>query len=339
MSIGHLSETNADPDPVDHLIVGASPLINSLRGEIRHLAERRFCSLLVTGETGVGKDLVARALAGYRPKLYKHLEVFNCPAIPVDHLESELFGTTKGAYPGALDRQGIAERSAGGLLFFDEIGAMRLDHQAKILRLLESGEGRRLGSARTYSVAGSTISATNENLVTLCEDKRFRWDLYYRLVQDGTIHVPPLRERREDIPLLLSRLIPEDAKRFSGEGILTLMDYDWPGNVRELRAVARTTSRLCPDGDLMGWHVRQAIQRIREPMAGARPVHIPNETEINSKVVRERAAIVFSLSRYHGRLAPVARDLGVSVRTVQRRIQGYGLCRTNFLRLRDASTE
>jgi transcriptional regulator with GAF, ATPase, and Fis domain len=275
---------------VERLILGRSQAIRDLRNEIASLARLRVECLLVRGETGSGKDLVPRALhlaSRHLGQRSGRLVVFNCPAVPGDHLESELFGTVRGAYTGAVDRPGACEQACGGTLVFDEVGAMAPAHQAKILRLLENREGRRLGGVDTYPVDAVFAASTNEDLVTAVAAGRLREDLYYRLAQDAVLRVPPLRERREDVPLLAQAILGEMGKGELGKcetgkgetvkceigqfvltpgAIALLEDQPWPGNVRELRAVVRTAGRLARDGDgpaaLHAEHVGEALERV-----------------------------------------------------------------------------
>jgi len=247
------------------VLLGSSEPIRRLCSEIETLAHGRLHSVLVVGETGTGKDLVPRALAACSSNLSDHVEAFNCPAVPVDHLESELFGTTRGAFPGALDRAGAAERAAGGMLFLDEIAAMPTMHQGKILRLLESGEGRRLGSSRSYRTDAVVVAATNEDLRAAVAARAFREDLYYRLAQDAVLLVPPLRERTEDIPLLAEIFLAEvdSGARLKSSAVAEFARETWPGNVRQLRAVVRSAARLAGYGHgVAGCHVREALDRI-----------------------------------------------------------------------------
>jgi len=246
------------------VILGVSPAITSLRREIVELGQARVRSVLVTGETGVGKELVPAALLVCSPHLKGRLEVFNCPAVPADHLESELFGTTRGAYPGAIERPGAVERAAGGLLVLDEIASMPLAHQAKLLRLLESGEGRRLGGTSRYRLEVAFAAATHVDLDRAIESGAFREDLYYRLVQDAVLRVAPLRERLEDVPVLARHFLAA----FPGPPVATppaierLQSHAWPGNVRELRAVLRAAVRIGGGRDLGVAAVDTALCRI-----------------------------------------------------------------------------
>jgi transcriptional regulator with GAF, ATPase, and Fis domain len=259
----------ADRAALEQIIVGVSAPIEALRDQIRALTRWPLRSVLVIGETGSGKELVPRALLACSPHTQGRLEVFNCPAIAQDHLESELLGTTRGAFPGAVERAGAAERADGGVLFLDEVGAMPLHHQAKVLRLLESGEGRRLGASRDYRVKVSVVAATHDDLAAAVRGGRFRQDLYYRLVQDAVLRVPPLRERREDIPLLARHLLRDlpGTRRLAREADRPLLEHAWPGNVRELRAVLSGAARLAGAPLLRAEHVRAALERIATPLA------------------------------------------------------------------------
>ncbi len=245
---------------IGRIILGGSAAIGQLKDEIASLASRPLHSLLIVGETGVGKELVPAGLRACAPERWSHVEVFNCPAVPADHLESELFGTARGAYPGAVDRPGAFERAAGGLLFLDEIATMSRYHQPKILRMLESGEGRRLGAPRGYRVTAPIVAATREDPVRCLERGELREDLYYRLVQDGMLRVPPLRERPEDIPILAAAFLGDvPGVAIQPAALSILAEHPWPGNVRELRAVVRAASRYAADGQLGADAVERAL--------------------------------------------------------------------------------
>ena len=248
------------------ILLGRAPVMRELRRQLRELARAPFRSALVLGETGVGKELVPRFLLAASPALAR-LEVFNCPAVPQDHLESELFGTSRGAYPGAVDRPGLAERADGGLLFLDEIGSAPPAHQAKLLRFLESGEARRLGATRGYRVRASILAAAQEDLCAAVAGGRFREDLYYRLVQDAVLRVPPLRERLEDVPLLARAFLAElpGAPGLADAAALRLCDHAWPGNVRELRAVVAGAARLRRGPELSAGEIEASIGRVAAP--------------------------------------------------------------------------
>lgn len=252
--------STVDVVAIGRIILGESAAIKRLKDEIASLAARPLRSLLVVGETGAGKELVPEALRACVPGRWSHIEVFNCPAVPLDHLESELFGTARGAYPGAVDRPGALERAAGGLLFLDEIVAMAPHHQPKILRMLESGEGRRLGAPRRYRVSAPIVAATREDPVACVKCGDLREDLYYRLVQDGVLRVPPLRERPEDVPTLAAAFLGDvPGAAIHPDALSILVEHRWPGNVRELRAVVRAASRFAVGGPLGAYAVKRAL--------------------------------------------------------------------------------
>ncbi len=227
-------------------LLGTSPAIRKLRAEIRTLGRSGFRAVLVQGESGVGKEVVTEALRLASCRAEGPYEVFDCPAVPEDHLESELFGTTRGAFPGAVDKAGALERAHGGTVFFDEIAAMRREHQAKVLRAIEGKGFRRVGGTRGIAVDVAVVAAAHENLAALANAGAFRHDLYYRLVRDGCLSIPPLRERPEDVVLLARHYLASvrnPAPSIEPATMLLLMDHPWPGNVRQLHTVLRMALR------------------------------------------------------------------------------------------------
>jgi DNA-binding NtrC family response regulator len=224
--------------------IGASVAVRAIARNIE-CAARSDAKVLITGESGVGKEIAAGLIHQKSRRARMPLVTINCAGIPDSLLESELFGHTRGSFTDAYrDRPGWLERAPGGTIFLDEVGEMTLRMQALLLRFLENGEMQRVGSDRPQAkVDVRVIAATNRNLQTQIAEKTFRHDLYYRL---NVVHIdiPPLRERREDIPLLVAHFIPELSDRHdleppcvSDEVMAKLMAYDWPGNVRELRNV------------------------------------------------------------------------------------------------------
>jgi len=231
-------------------LLGVSPAMTRLRAEIRAVAGGGFRAVLLQGESGVGKEVVAESLRGASPRAAAPYEVFDCPAVPEDHLESELFGTVRGAFPGAIDKRGALERAHGGTIFFDEIAGMRRDHQAKILRVIEGKSFRRVGGTAGVSVDVAVVAAAHEDLAGLAAAGTFRHDLYYRLVRDGMLTIPPLRERPEDIAVLTRHYLRTsdgyDSVVLEPSAFDRLAEYDWPGNVRQLYAVLRMALRIEP---------------------------------------------------------------------------------------------
>lgn len=231
-------------------LVGTSPAIRKVRAEIHALGRSGFRAVLVQGESGVGKEVVTEALRAASCRAGGPYEVFDCPAVPEDHLESELFGTMRGAFPGAVDKAGTLERAHGGTVFFDEIAAMRREHQAKVLRVIEGKGFRRVGGSRTVVVDIAVIAAAHENLASLAASGAFRHDLYYRLIRDGCLYIPPLRERPEDVALLARHYLASvrnPPPRVEPATMLLLTDHPWPGNVRQLQTALRMALRHCPD--------------------------------------------------------------------------------------------
>ncbi|WP_311224109.1 MULTISPECIES: sigma 54-interacting transcriptional regulator [unclassified Acidovorax] len=223
-----------------HAVVGASPAFVSACHMLDRVA-RTQATVLFTGESGVGKEAFARRLHLVSPRAQQPFIAVNCAAIPETLWESELFGVDKGAFTGATAaRPGRFERADGGTLFLDEIGTLSMVAQAKLLRVLQEGEIERVGGTRLLRVDVRLVAATNVNLQAEVQAGRFRADLFYRL-NVFPIHLPPLRERREDIPLLMNHFLHREARRhgrrvagFSAQAVRALLHYDWPGNIREL---------------------------------------------------------------------------------------------------------
>src|SRR5262249_5330188 len=264
-------------------------------------------SVVIQGESGTGKELVARAIHFNSPRRIKRFVTENCAAIPETLLESELFGYKRGAFTGAdREKSGLFETAHEGTLFLDEIGDMSLEMQKKLLRALQEGEIRPVGGSTTIRVNVRIISASNKNLKKMMEEGRFREDLYYRLAVI-TVNVPPLRERREDIPTLVEYFLDKAArenglprKKFSEASLMHLSSYAWPGNVRELeneirRAVALTSADvILPDG------LSEQIRPAREAPPGSAEEDDPSTLkEIVKKATEdiEREVISKALAR------------------------------------------
>jgi DNA-binding NtrC family response regulator len=255
--------------PIGKLILGNSDAVRSLRALIAQVAPTDI-SVLIIGESGTGKELVARALHEHSPRHTKPLLFVNCGAIPQGIFESEIFGHERGSYTGA-DRQrlGYFEQANGGTLVLDEIGEMPLPAQVKMLRVLEQGEFMRVGSSRTTKTDVRMVAATNVDLAAAVSRGEFRQDLYYRL-KAVTIIVPPLRERRDDIPLLVEhfvRLFCERnqlaAPKISPAALQLLLGQYWRGNVRELRNLVDTVLTLERGAaELTAEHIRPHLQNL-----------------------------------------------------------------------------
>jgi DNA-binding NtrC family response regulator len=237
---------------VDSQLIGQGPAISDLRLEIERTA-RSDAKVLITGESGVGKELVARAVHAQSTRGARPFVAVNCAGLPETLLESELFGHVKGSFTGAYrDKQGKLEIADGGTLFLDEVGEMTLRMQGLLLRFLETGELQKVGADRVRSTVNiRVIAATNRNLRELIAQQAFREDLFYRL---NVIHlvVPPLRERREDIPVLAQQFLGRSLasgsyplKSLSQEAVDALRKYSWPGNVRELQNLMERLAVTC----------------------------------------------------------------------------------------------
>ncbi len=240
---GHLEDFSSD----DMGIIGISPVIQQVRATIQQVAPTTI-PVLILGESGSGKELVARAIHEHSPRKSKSLIVVNCGAIPEGILESELFGHQRGAFTGAVDsRKGYFELADGGTLFLDEIGEMPLETQVKVLRVLEEKEFLRVGGSTPQKVDVRIVAATNRDLASAVKSGEFRLDLYYR-INAVKILMPALRERKEDIPVLAEHFAREfcienhiDFEGFTPEGMKAMQKYLWPGNVRELKNFVQTT--------------------------------------------------------------------------------------------------
>ena len=252
-----LSETNAavpirrdvpDMKAIEAMLIGSSAAMVQLRRLIVQVA-RSKASVLVTGPSGTGKEVVARCLHMASPRAGASFVAVNCGAIPRELLESELFGHEKGSFTGALQaRKGRFEAADNGSIFLDEIGDMPADMQVKLLRVLEERQIERVGSNRTQNIDVRVISATHRNLEEAIRNGSFREDLFYRL-NIFPLRVPALAERRDDIPELIAHFLKQMGAdtRFSAEALMVLKLHDWPGNVRELRNVVERATILFPD--------------------------------------------------------------------------------------------
>ncbi len=239
-------------------------------------------SVLITGESGSGKEVFARALHQLSPRKNKSMISVNCGAIPEGLLESELFGHEKGAFTGAIStKKGFFELADGGTIFLDEIGEMPIQTQVRLLRVLETGEFMRVGSGELRMVDARVVAATNRDLGRMVQQKQFRKDLYYRL-KAVTIFLPPLRERREDVPLLIEKFTKDVLKNenlsFAGyteEALDMLRRYNWPGNVRELRNFVETAIVLARGQKVNSQMVREQLSHNDDHVEVANALPMP----------------------------------------------------------------
>ena len=312
-------------------IITNSPLMEEVLNIAARSANSRT-SVLIEGESGTGKELIARAIHYASPRKDKPLVVVNCAAISENLIESELFGHEKGAFTGAIQtRAGRVEEANGGTLFLDEVGDVPLSVQVKLLRFLQFGEFQRVGSNQVRKVDVRLIAATNRNLREMIGQNTFREDFYYRLNVINII-IPPLRKRKEDIPLLIDYFIKkyaaENSKRIAGisrEALDLLMKYDYPGNVRELeniieRAVVLTRSEIIEKDDL-------PIQfRIKNGKADSAAPLEYYEGNFRQKIEAfEKDLILDALKKAGFNQSQAARDLGLSERNLRYKMEKYGL--------------
>jgi two-component system response regulator HydG len=283
--------------------------------------------VLILGENGTGKELVARAIHNHSRRRKSRLVALNCAGLSENILEDELFGHVKGAFTGAMtEREGRFEYADGGTLFLDEIGDMPAAMQAKLLRVLENGEVVRLGANAPLQVDVRIISATNRKLTEMVEEKHFREDLYFR-IKGVTIEIPPLRERREDIPLLLHFFLQQAAEkhhktveRITPEATQILTNAPWPGNVRQLRQAVENMIVLSP-GPVLG--VDSLPTDIR-PKDAATTAGISNVGGVSLEQL-EKEAIRSTLKMTDGNREQAAKILGIGERTLYRKIKEYKL--------------
>ena len=319
--------------------MGGSSAIAQVIQQVSQVAESNF-TVLVQGETGTGKELVARAIHHQSPRRQAPFVAVDCGAIPETLVESELFGHERGAFTGAqAKREGHFQLAKGGTLFLDEIGNVPLATQAKLLRALEQREIHPLGSARAVAVDARIIAATNTELEEGVKTGRFRADLYYRL-SEFTITLPPLRSRREDITHLAQRFLDEvsmelrrPVRRVSDEAMQALLRHDWPGNVRELKNVIRKAALLATDV-VTPEHIPALNASAPIP---SRPAAEPSGEELSLREVAELAAvraerevIRHALGATKGNKSQAARLLRTDYTTLHAKMKRYGISARDF---------
>lgn len=311
-------------------LIGHAPAMQRLISTLEKIADSPL-NVIIEGETGTGKEMVAKSLHFNSSRAEFPFVTLNCAALPESLLESELFGIEKGVATGVNQRIGRIEQAHRGTLFLDEIGDMPLGSQAKLLRVLEQREVERIGGRRSIEVDVRVVAATNKNLEQEVEAGRFRADLYYRL-NVVKLHLPPLRERREDIPLLVNSFLDtyclalkKPRISFSDKALQLLINYDWPGNIRELRneverCVALASSTII-DLDDLSENIRKSIAR--ETMDGSSPT-ISSSMPSNLDSI-EREAIMRAIDYARGNKSEAARILGISREGLRRKLIRYGI--------------
>lgn len=290
-----------------------------------------FASVLITGETGTGKEMVAKAIHGLSPYAGRELVVCDCASIPESLFESELFGYKRGAFTGAeKDKKGLFEEAHRGIIFLDEIAEIPVSVQAKLLRVLESHKFRPLGSNENASVDVRIIAATNRDLGAAVQKNEFREDLFHRL-NKIEVHLPPLRERLEDIPLLVRHFLGIDNRSFSKnlKGVSRevhkiFLKYGWPGNVRELENVLASAAMICQKDFI---DVADLPKYLRDFVPSKSRIPFIQKANLSTLEDLEKEYIMYLLKSTRSNLRQTAKILGISRTTLYNKMAKYGLSR------------
>jgi len=322
-----LKETIRATGPMQR-IIGSSPAMQTVREMIERVA-RLDATVLITGESGTGKGLVADTIHALSPRATGPYVKLNCAAIPENLLESELFGFEKGAFTGALKRTaGKFELAHGGSLLLDEIGDMPLTIQPKLLRVVEDKQVERLGGGQAIAVDTRIIAATNQDLESQINDKAFRQDLYYRL-NVASIRLPPLREHPEDVPLLIEHFLRRmglgpggGSTRMADSAVDLAASHDWPGNVRQLANALERAAIASPGSAITADAMREAISG---PAAATAP-GLPQGLSLRKTLTHvEKTMIVQALAACGGRQTEAAKRLGISPKNLWNKIKKHGI--------------
>jgi len=299
---------------------------SEVMGRVLRLVDRvapSQATVLILGESGTGKELVARAIHERSPRRFKPFVAINCGALRETLLESELFGHEKGSFTGAYTRKiGLAEVATGGTLFLDEIGELSPGIQAKLLRFLQEGEIYRVGGKDPIRVDIRLVSATNKDLETEVQKGHFREDLFYR-VNTITAHLPSLRQRKDDIPMLVSHFLatgrgPIQKTSVSEEAMTYLMKYDWPGNIRELQNICERIQILAEGHTIMPGDLPENIRN---------PDHKINAEDYDPTMTiheLEKRYILKALAHFKGNKTQAANALGITIKTLYNKLHEYG---------------
>jgi transcriptional regulator with PAS, ATPase and Fis domain len=315
------SLTTASAQPRDDGLVGRSESFNAALSALQRAAPSQI-PVLLQGESGTGKELFARALHQASPRARGPLVVVDCTGLSETLFESELFGHERGAFTGATQRKiGLAETAHGGTLFLDEIGDVPLPMQVKLLRLIESGTFRRVGGVETLRADFRLVAATHKPLLEMVEQRSFRQDLYYR-ISAFPIHLPALRERVEDIPLLVDSLLRRmggsQPLRIDDEARRLLRQYSYPGNVRELRNILERARLLAGESAISALDLPLTVKRGTDATTQQPPVR-------GSKRQTEKVRLAEALAVFDGTRFELAQSLRMSERTLYRRLKALGL--------------
>jgi DNA-binding NtrC family response regulator len=310
-------------------LVGKSPVMQQLLDQLAIVAPTRSTVLLL-GESGTGKDLIAQTIHRYSPRAGENFLPLNCATLSPSLLESELFGYEKGSFTGAAERRiGKLELADQGTLFLDEIGEMPLDMQVKLLRFLETREIMRVGGGSTLKLDVRLIAATNRDLALAVEQEEFRKDLYYRL-KVVTLKIPPLRERIEDIPLLVSAFIEmfsqehhKNVRAVSPDVLAVLVRHPWPGNIRELKNLVESLVVFARGEEISLADLPAELKEHPRSMAATPEESAPDE--LPSMAALEKQAILQALERTGGNRSKASQILGIGLRTLQKKLKDYGM--------------
>jgi two-component system response regulator HydG len=309
-----------------HGLIGKAPVMQEFFDLIEKVAAAN-APVVISGQSGTGKELVARAIHDLSPRCHEPFIKVNCAALDGNLLESELFGHVKGAFTGAdRTRVGRFEAANNGVIFLDEIGDLPLTTQTKLLRVLQEKEFERVGDNRPITTDVRILAATNKDLIRLMQEGLFREDLYYR-INVIPIYLPPLRTRRDDLPLLtdtfIHRMSLKTEKTITGiakDAFEVLMRYTWPGNIRELINVIEYAFVLCPQGEISLSHL--PVQLLgHHPLHGQQGARAPNR----SLTGNERQDLIQALQAADGNKSEAARRLGISRVTLWKRIKKFGI--------------
>src|SRR3984893_3438506 len=317
---------------IDTEIVSASPKMENVKRMVLKVAHSSS-TVLIRGESGTGKELIARAIHNQSPRASEMFQAVNCAAINENLLESELFGHEKGSFTGAhAEKKGLFEVADRGSLFLDEIAELDVSMQAKLLRALQEHKVRRVGGTHEISVDVRVVAATDRDLRAMVGDGRFRDDLYYRL-NVLSVDVPPLRERREDIPVLIDYFLKKHTRNTSrlvkgltGETRRMLQDYGWPGNVRQLESAIERAILLC-EGDLITPDDLPTEVRQESQTASTGGFKLPPEGISFEEV--EKNLILQAMDQTDYNITKAAKLLGLTFRTLQYRLEKFGIKKTD----------
>lgn len=314
-----------NPKAFERIVTRSPRLLEILKEAELHASSN--VPILITGESGTGKELLSRAIHTASPRAKSPFVPVNMASITNTLFDAEFFGHVRGAFTGAeKDRTGYLEHANQGTLFLDEIGILPIDLQGKLLRVLQEGEYAKIGSGRLKKIDVRFIAATNENLAASLARGTFRKDLYYR-IKGALLHLPPLRERQEDIPLLIDRFLSEfhgtcGEKRIEEKAMASLLKYDYPGNIRELRSILQAAVNLAQGGPITLNVLPEAV-RSRKLPSGHVPA--PESRPSASLVEMEKAHILKIYAETGENKSRTARVLGLSLNTLRKKLKSYGV--------------